>query len=252
MGYSPDWQKQNYSKGNSTPRITQKGNIVRNELFHNAPSRLGLADGGDVTEEQLKKEGLAASNTEREARRQEMSGFDRVVDGFKAFGRRMKEGSIDDPNSEAYMKYGAGRGRMERGMAKDNTTKVDFESSDYSGRNMKSAPMTEDTSNMDVPHSSISDGKPRGVFDTPTMRYEPKAADVEVRPFKPEPEVKGKPLKERKSQRVESRKPVYRDDTEYKDMKPEGQRFPVNKDLMPETSQTFPLTEPESRKKKRK
>jgi hypothetical protein len=52
------------------------------------------------------------------------------------------------------------------------------ESSDYSGRRMKSAePMAEDTSNMDVPHSTISDGKTRGVFDTATMNYEPKAGE---------------------------------------------------------------------------
>lgn len=243
MGYSPDWQKQNYAKGSSTPKITQKGNIVRNELFHNAPSRLGLADGGDVTEEQLKKEGLAASNTEREARRQDMSGFDRVVDGFKSLGRRFTEGNIDDPNSEAYMKYGAGRGRMERGMAKDNTTKVDFESSDYSGKNMKSQPtMAEDASNMDVPHSTISDGKPRGIFDTPTMNYEPKAADADASQVKQGTKTESNSRKMGGSKKAKSSNPV----------KSQGQGFPINKDLTPETSQTFPLTEPEPRKKKRK
>jgi hypothetical protein len=52
------------------------------------------------------------------------------------------------------------------------------ESSDYSGRRMKSAePMAEDTSNMDVPHSTISDGKTRGVFDTATINYEPKSGE---------------------------------------------------------------------------
>jgi hypothetical protein len=55
------------------------------------------------------------------------------------------------------------------------------ESSDYSGRRMKSAEsMAEDTSNMDVPHSTISDGKTRGVFDTATMNYEPKAGEKVV------------------------------------------------------------------------
>jgi hypothetical protein len=37
--------------------------------------------------------------------------------------------------------------------------------------------MAEDTSNMDVPHSTISDGKTRGVFDTATMNYEPKSGE---------------------------------------------------------------------------
>jgi hypothetical protein len=79
------------------------------------------------------------------------------------------------------------------------------ESSDYSGRRMKSAePMTEDTSNMDVPHSTISDGKTRGVFDTATMNYEPKAGEKIVEEKKT---VTRKPVK--KVQKVDD-KPVGR------------------------------------------
>lgn len=119
MGYSPDWQKQSYAKNSSTPKVTQKGNIVRNELFHNAPSRLGLADGGDVTEEQLKKEGLEASRRENADRTKDMGGLEKFVDGFKQLGRRLTEGNVDSKNSEAYYKYGAGRGQIERDKVRD-------------------------------------------------------------------------------------------------------------------------------------
>ena len=168
MGYSPDWQKQNYAKNNSAPKITQKGNIVRNELFHNAPSRLGLADGGDVTE-QLKREGLEASNREREAERANMSGLEKFVDGFKRLGTRLKEGNIDQPGSAAYNKYGAGRGMLER----DMKTPTNNESSDYSGRNMSTLdesgnipPKVTDT----YPDEAERGVKPSGgIFSNPTM-----------------------------------------------------------------------------------
>jgi hypothetical protein len=169
MGYSPDWQKQNYAKNNSTPKITQKGNIVRNELFHNAPSRLGLADGGDVTE-QLKREGLEASNREREAERANMSGLEKFVDGFKRLGTRLKEGNIDQPGSAAYNKYGAGRGMMER----DMKTPTNNEFNDYSGRNMSTLdeggnirPPVADT----YPDEADRGVKPSGgIFSNPTMK----------------------------------------------------------------------------------
>lgn len=170
MGYSPDWQKQNYAKGNSTPKITQKGNIVRNELFHNAPSRLGLADGGDVTE-QLKREGLEASNREREAERANMSGLEKFVDGFKRLGTRLKEGNIDQPGSAAYNKYGAGRGMMER----DMKTPTNNEFNDYSGRNMSTL---DEEGNIPPPvtdtypdkESRVAESKPDGIFSNPTMK----------------------------------------------------------------------------------
>lgn len=133
MGYSPDWQKQNYAKGASTQKFTQKGTIVRNELFHNAPSRLGLADGGDAAEEQmLKEEGMAAARVDDAIRTKDMGGVEKFFDGVKQFGRRLTEGNIDRPGSEAYFKYGAGRGMAER----DLRTPTNNQSSDYSGRKM--------------------------------------------------------------------------------------------------------------------
>jgi hypothetical protein len=134
MGYSPDWQKQNYAKGASTQKVTQKGTIVRNELFHNAPSRLNLADGGSVRTSvddpssplyidpetrKLKQEGLAASRRDEAERTKDMGAFDKFVDGWKQLGRRFTEGNIDSDKSEAYYKYGAGRGQMERDKVRD-------------------------------------------------------------------------------------------------------------------------------------
>ena len=55
----------------------------------------------DPQEEAYKRAGLAASNAELAAKPQ----------GFLESFRRLGEGNIDQPGSEAYNKYGAGRGR---------------------------------------------------------------------------------------------------------------------------------------------
>lgn len=68
----------------------------------------GLVSMEDTPEglERLKREGLAASSKDpREG------GF---MAGLKRLGQRFTEGNIDDPKSEAYRKYGAGRGMAER------------------------------------------------------------------------------------------------------------------------------------------
>ena len=130
-------------------------------------------------------------------------GLDLSKDDKVGFVERLKMGNIDDPRSEAYRRFGAGRAKME---IEAKTPVGDAnESSDYSGRRMKSAEtMAEDTSNMDVPHSTISDGKTRGVFDTPTMNYEPKSGEKIVEEKKT---VIRKPVK--KVQKVDD-KPVGR------------------------------------------
>jgi hypothetical protein len=84
--------------GQSKPSIGVKD---MGSPFHGQKVK-GYADGGEV----LKQEGLAASNKEYEA----MSGVDKARTSFK----RLFEGNIDDPNSVAYKKYGAGRGQTER------------------------------------------------------------------------------------------------------------------------------------------
>lgn len=148
---------------------------------------------GGKTEEQYKKEGLAASNKE-----------DRV-----GFFERLRMGNIDSPGSEAYYKFGAGRGRMEE----ESRTKVPEsanKSSDYSGRGSRSSEPVQTRGlgmsgtdrggddGMNVPHSGTPTGKrdssvedsstsvskgvmsnymPSGVYKQP----EPRAGETKIR-----------------------------------------------------------------------
>lgn len=125
------WQRQSFSKngGSSAPNqmnaklMTNAGSTMHSKIA--APSQCmgGLvmgdpkpmamyADGGEVSEATLKQEGLAASKGES------VGLWDRI-----------KAGNIDDPNSEAYKRFGAGRGAAEREMDSaiksfDNTRSV--------------------------------------------------------------------------------------------------------------------------------
>jgi hypothetical protein len=65
-------------------------------LFH-SQAPIYMADGGDVEEARMKQRGLDESNKEKPT----------------GFFQRIREGNIDDPKSEAYKKYGAGRARMD-------------------------------------------------------------------------------------------------------------------------------------------
>lgn len=71
--------------------------------------KLCMADGGSVDEATLKQEGLAAS----------------AKDAPVGFFKRLSQGNIDDPSSEAYSNYGAGRGRIERGNAAQGANELD-------------------------------------------------------------------------------------------------------------------------------
>lgn len=122
--------------------------------------------------------------------------------------RKFQEGGVLRDGYGNPVRSGSGevvRTRYPERTYNEQSTADMTESSDYSGRRMKSAePMAEDTSNMDVPHSTISDGKTRGVFDTPTMNYEPKSGEKIVEEKKT---VIRKPVK--KMQKVDD-KPVGR------------------------------------------
>ena len=63
-------------------------------------------DGSEVEEAKAKERGLEISNRDDP----KPSGF---LEGLKRTARRFTEGNIDTPGSEAYNKYGAGRGRSE-------------------------------------------------------------------------------------------------------------------------------------------
>jgi hypothetical protein len=88
-------------------------------------------NGGGKTEEQYKKEGLESSKEDK-----------------VGFFERLRMGNIDDPRSEAYQRFGAGRGRA-ADEAKKPVPESANKSSDYSGRNAKSY----EDNGMNVPHS---------------------------------------------------------------------------------------------------
>lgn len=81
--------------------------------------------------------------TELKQRGLELSKDDKV-----GFLERLKMGNIDDPRSEAYRRFGAGRAKMDI----EAKTPVPEMSSDYSGRGAKSY----GDDGMNVPHSSLT------------------------------------------------------------------------------------------------
>ena len=70
--------------------------------MHKPKKQRRFQDGGDVEENQMKQRGLDISNRAREEGTEKTSFF-----------QRLREGNIDDPNSAAYKKYGAGRARLD-------------------------------------------------------------------------------------------------------------------------------------------
>jgi hypothetical protein len=102
MGFVPDWNRQNMKKTGASGPTTTPSRKDCGPLFHSAPAPqsksmakpLRLADGD--TEESYKARGLEASKDEK-----------------VGFFERMRMGNIDQPGSEAYNRFGAGRGRMD-------------------------------------------------------------------------------------------------------------------------------------------
>ena len=70
--------------------------------MHKPRKQMRFQDGGDVNEAEMKQRGLDISNRARE------EGTEKT-----GFFQRLREGNIDDPNSAAYKKYGAGRARLD-------------------------------------------------------------------------------------------------------------------------------------------
>ena len=70
--------------------------------MHKPKKTKRFQDGGDVNEAEMKRRGLDISNRARE------EGTEKT-----GFFQRLREGNIDDPNSVAYKKYGAGRARLD-------------------------------------------------------------------------------------------------------------------------------------------
>ncbi|CAB4196245.1 hypothetical protein UFOVP1298_73 [uncultured Caudovirales phage] len=101
MANHQEWQGQNFKKNG--PQTLSAGS-----MHHKLGGVAKFADGGEV--DALKSEGLAASNAERETLDKDSSFGQRLMSGLKRF----TQGNIDDPKSEAYREYGAGRGETER------------------------------------------------------------------------------------------------------------------------------------------
>lgn len=105
MGHAPDWTRQNMKKGGAAPakpHIRDMGSP-----FHGAKMQ-HFADGGEVeADAPAKAEGLRQSNAEYEAK----SPMEKAKSSFS----RLFQGNIDDPKSEAYRLYGAGRARANDG-----------------------------------------------------------------------------------------------------------------------------------------
>lgn len=215
MGFKPDWQQSSYAKGSSIPKVTQKGNIISQPLFHHQPSRLSLADGGSVDDETYKsaeyqadkKAGLEASKNEK-----------------VSLWERLKMGNIDAPGSRAYNELGAGRGKMER----EKQATFDAQAKEFgpeksnmvdAGKTMRKAQGMGDMDSIKRVEESAS--KPEGVFSNPTITKSGLGEEPEVRKFEPEPLPQPKKLRDETEDRVRPYKPV-------KSTPGSSQRFPLN------------------------
>ena len=139
-------------------------------------------DGGK-TEDQYKKEGLESSKDEK-----------------VGFFERLRMGNIDNPSSEAYRRFGAGRAKM----AEEARTPVPEMSSDYSGRGTKSQSSSGSSEMMPRTKVSASDiGFTGGGEDvTNESSYMPRSTykmedigDATNDDIKPKPKPKPKPRK---------------------------------------------------------
>lgn len=100
MGYVPDWNRQNMKKTGQSGPTTKESRKDCGSLFHSTPvaqnksvtKPMRLADGD--TEETYKARGMEASSGEK-----------------VGFFERLRMGNIDQEGSEAYNRFGAGRGK---------------------------------------------------------------------------------------------------------------------------------------------
>jgi hypothetical protein len=116
-----------------------------------------FADGtdGEVDVEQLKQEGLAAS----------------AKDAPVGFWKRLTQGNIDDPKSEAYQEYGAGRGQRER-----NAKALSDESADIAKTTAKVQADDAAKADMKAKYPDTEFGDLEGAMKRAKEAPEPKAA----------------------------------------------------------------------------
>lgn len=203
-------------------------------------------NGGGKTEEQYKKEGLEASKGDK-----------------VGFFERLRMGNIDAPGSEAYQRFGAGRGRMEE-ESKKPVSESAKETSDYSGRGAKSY----GDDGMDVPHSGTPTGKrdssvedsstsvskgvmsnymPSGVYKQP----EPRAGETKIR-TQSTPKKAPAPAPAPKKQTTTNVPTGMAGSKSKKDGEPTSERFKaVSKAIEGTASNLFKSIDPEAIRKER-
>lgn len=234
-GYVPDWLRDSHKKTGkekvehgkrSMPSFhaNQKGHPLTEKVPHTAAAYFAdggmvyMADGRDPTEAELKQMGLDASNREREA-----AGSPGIVGGFRNLIERFKEGNIDDPNSLAYERYGAGRGRREY-----ENQKAFAENAKMQGDGMRDAgmvmrgekekkspgPSVVDDKVQAVPTPKVDDVRPLSMrMDMDSMKRSAMSGGADLpkvepnavpRPMTTEPDRKAKPAAEPKRRGVAS------------------------------------------------
>lgn len=128
MGYCPDWQRQSMKKTGQSGPTTTSSRKDMGSLFHSAPAAqsksmtrpMHLADGD--TEATYKARGMEASSGDN-----------------VGFFERLRMGNIDQEGSEAYNRFGAGRGKE---VEAETTRLANRASAAASSRSSDPEPMT--------------------------------------------------------------------------------------------------------------
>lgn len=237
-GYVPDWLRDSHKKTGkekvehgkrSMPgfHADQKGHPLTEKAPHTAAAYFAdggmvyMADGRDPTEAELKQMGLDASNRERE--NADANNRPGIVEGFKRLASRFSEGNIDDPNSLAYERYGAGRGRREY-----ENQKAFAENAKMQGSGMRDAgmvmrgekekksegPTVMDNKAQAVPTPKVDEVRPLSMsMDMDSMKRSAMSGGADLpkvepnavpRPMATEPDRKAKPAAEPKRRGVAS------------------------------------------------
>lgn len=200
-GKVPEWARQDMRKSagyGCTPGVKQMGNP-----FHGAKQVRHYADGSEGgvkadDEATLKQEGLDISNKEAEGR----STWENMKAGFG----RLFEGNIDDPNSKAYQKYGAGRGKDVRAgaqedakfaevnrLANERADKDKARESEYDAAEKQLDSLN--AMKASAPKAAAPAAKPKekpAVMDRPLPDENQSAAEMARLNRAPKPEMKGK------------------------------------------------------------
>jgi len=160
MGYVPDWQRQNMKKTGSSGPTTSPSRKDLGSLFHSSPAPqsksvtkpMRLADGD--TEETYKQRGLEASSGDN-----------------VGFFERLRMGNIDQPGSEAYNRFGAGRGK-----------EVDAETTRLANRSAAAAEARDrDLESMDT-NTGASAPAPRSEYTVKTTAADFQRTDKDTTP----------------------------------------------------------------------